>query len=196
MAMAQQELQISCHIQLLNHFGSTIVVRAPNTTVFTPTLIAPSFLLLPALLMTPKAPCQRTTNGGALESAASARCTWAQTRFLVQIWTNMGTSAALLSSNSSTSTASASSSSSNSTDSNASANDYTQPGSFPYPVTVTLDRHGGDPTLKMIYCYGVRRAAARRARREDGAARESRRGGHTGESDARRFRQRCQREHC
>ena len=33
--------------------------------------------------------------------------------------------------------------------------DFTQPGSFPYPITITIDRHGGDPTLKMLYCYSM-----------------------------------------
>lgn len=36
-----------------------------------------------------------------------------------------------------------------------SANDFTRPGSFPYPVTITLDRHGGDVKKKMVYCYGM-----------------------------------------
>ncbi|KAI4130301.1 MAG: hypothetical protein LQ347_003445, partial [Umbilicaria vellea] len=35
-------------------------------------------------------------NGGSTESEAAVRCTWAQTRFLVQIWTKKGTSAPLL----------------------------------------------------------------------------------------------------
>lgn len=26
---------------------------------------------------------------------------------------------------------------------------------MPYPVTVTLDRHGGGLTTKMLYCYGL-----------------------------------------
>ena len=28
-------------------------------------------------------------------------------------------------------------------------------GVFPYPVTITLDRHGGSIEDKMVYCYGV-----------------------------------------
>ena len=100
-------------------------------------------------------------NGGSPESEATVRCTWAQTRFLVQIWTNKGTSAALLqSSNSSTSATPTptSSSPSSRTSPNAtvsSANDFSRPGSFPYPVTITLDRHGGNVASKMIYCYGM-----------------------------------------
>lgn len=90
-------------------------------------------------------------DGGAEEDAASVRCTWAQTRFLVQIWTNKGFVASTQASNTSSSI-----SSGNSTNLTASsANDFQAPGSFPYPVTVKVDRHGGDINTKMIYCYGI-----------------------------------------
>ncbi|KAI6712527.1 hypothetical protein PZA11_003430 [Diplocarpon coronariae] len=81
-------------------------------------------------------------NGGATESEAAFRCTWTQTRFLVQIWTRMNTTSRLL----------------NSTlyiPSSNPASDLAQPGSFPYPITITTDRHGGDPSLKMVYCYSL-----------------------------------------
>ena len=100
-------------------------------------------------------------NGGSTESEATVRCTWAQTRFLVQIWTNKGTSASLLPSSNSTTPAAptpTSPSSSSRTSPNATtstANDFSRPGSFPYPVSITLDRHGGDMESKMIYCYGM-----------------------------------------
>lgn len=90
-------------------------------------------------------------DGGAEEDAASVRCTWAQTRFLVQIWTNKGFVASTQPSD--TNSTISSSDSTNLTDS--SANDFQPPGSFPYPVTITLDRHGGDIYSKMIYCYGI-----------------------------------------
>lgn len=90
-------------------------------------------------------------DGGAEEDAASVRCTWAQTRFLVQIWTNKGFVASSQASDSN-----ATISSSNSTNlTTSSANDFQAPGSFPYPVTITLDRHGGDINTKMLYCYGI-----------------------------------------
>ena len=89
--------------------------------------------------------------GGAEEDAASVRCTWAQTRFLVQIWTNKGFVAS--SQVSDTSSAISSSNSTNVTAS--SANDFQAPGSFPYPVTIKLDRHGGDMDSKLLYCYGI-----------------------------------------
>ena len=89
-------------------------------------------------------------DGGVTEDAASVRCTWAQTRFLVQIWTRKGfvASSQVLDANST-----ASDDSTNTTAS--SANNFQAPGSFPYPVTVTVDRHGGDINTKLLYCYGI-----------------------------------------
>lgn len=90
-------------------------------------------------------------DGGAEEDAASVRCTWAQTRFLVQIWTKKGFVASTQASDTNFTI-----SSDNSTNLTASsANDFQAPGSFPYPVTIKLDRHGGDINSKMIYCYGI-----------------------------------------
>ena len=100
-------------------------------------------------------------NGGSQEKAATVRCTWTQTRFLVQIWTNQGPTAALLPGANSFTTrpsptvtsASAPTQTYNATTS--SANDFSRPGSFPYPISITLDRHGGDISKKQIYCYGL-----------------------------------------
>lgn len=90
-------------------------------------------------------------NGGADENAAKVRCTWAQTRFLVQIWTRKGNTSPLLQSSNFSTSSSPDSHPKNLTLS--SANNFTRPGSFPYPVSITLDRHGGDIKKKMIYCY-------------------------------------------
>lgn len=30
-----------------------------------------------------------------------------------------------------------------------------RPGTFPLPITVTIDRHGGSLTRKMLFCYGL-----------------------------------------
>jgi hypothetical protein len=79
-------------------------------------------------------------NGGATEAEANFRCTWTETRFLVQMWTRMGSTSRL---NNVTSSSSSS------------AAELLQPGSFPYPVTVTIDRHGGVPATKMLYCYSM-----------------------------------------
>jgi len=92
-------------------------------------------------------------NGGAQEAGATVRCTWAQTRFLVQIWTNRGGTASLLTSSNSISANGTNANPKNLTQSP--ANDFNRPGSFPYPVSITLDRHGGDIKTKEIYCYGM-----------------------------------------
>jgi hypothetical protein len=104
-------------------------------------------------------------NGGASKQDADLRCTWAQTRFLVQIWTNPSFNGRRFppSDNNNTTTTTASSGPTNSQAGtqagtrtvSSSATDFDRPGSFPYPVTVTLDRHGGDPSKKGAYCYGM-----------------------------------------
>ena len=102
-------------------------------------------------------------NGGSKIEESRVRCTWAQTRFLVQIWTRPDRAGMALiqdSPNSTTTTTTASgtptpSPSSSSPSSNSSATDFTRPGSFPYPVTITIDRHGGSAKQKMLYCYGL-----------------------------------------
>jgi hypothetical protein len=100
------------------------------------------------------------TNGGTTRDKAKYRCTWSQTRFLVQIWTQgskMNRQLFPYSNITATSTSSAAtptSTSSNST-SSSSATDFSRPGSFPYPVTITVDRHGGAEKKKMVYCYPV-----------------------------------------
>ncbi|KAI9883375.1 MAG: YmL10 [Watsoniomyces obsoletus] len=82
-------------------------------------------------------------DGGSTRQAARVRCTWAQSRLLVQIWTNRDNTTAVQNN--------ANSTSSSSTDSRA----RSDPEFFPYPVTITTDRHGGDIAKKMIYCYGL-----------------------------------------
>ncbi|KKK25796.1 hypothetical protein AOCH_005707 [Aspergillus ochraceoroseus] len=96
------------------------------------------------------------TDGGSTEADARVRCTWAQTRFLVQIWTKPDkVGKQLLPAPSTTSSARATSTSTTQATSSSSATDFTRPGSFPYPVTITLDRHGGTASKKMVYCYGM-----------------------------------------
>lgn len=95
-------------------------------------------------------------HGGVGRSHASVRCTWSQTRFLVQIWTQPSKMGYTLlgSSSPATSTPTPTLSSSFARPSS-SATDNSLPGSFPYPVTITLDRHGGIAKEKMVYCYAV-----------------------------------------
>ncbi|KAL0254288.1 hypothetical protein SLS55_009762 [Diplodia seriata] len=88
---------------------------------------------------------QADRDGGSTKDAAKVRCTWRQTRYLVQIWTQSSGSKALLATSTSSGAAATASS----------GVDFDRPGSFPYPVTITLDRHGGNITEKMIYCYGM-----------------------------------------
>lgn len=90
--------------------------------------------------------------GGVPESEANLRCTWAQTRFLVQIWTNPSSGFAILPSAGNVSKNTIGNTK-NSTES--SALQLSRPGSFPYPVSITLDRHGGALKKKMIYCYDL-----------------------------------------
>lgn len=89
-----------------------------------------------------RGPVPEDLNGGSTEREARVRCTWAQTRFLVQIWTKKDEQALLRNGSSTTAPAGG-------------EDDSVRPGSFPYPVTITTDRHGGDVTKKMIYCYGL-----------------------------------------
>ncbi|KAF2204213.1 hypothetical protein GQ43DRAFT_365126 [Delitschia confertaspora ATCC 74209] len=81
------------------------------------------------------------TAGGSPFDAASLRCTWSQTRFLVQIWTRSESTKPLLQGLTKPSLTSSP------------QDNIKRPGSFPYPVTITIDRHGGNNTDKMIYCY-------------------------------------------
>lgn len=82
-------------------------------------------------------------NGGSAREGANARCTWSQTRFLVQIWTKPSSDQQF---------SPTSGLNPNSTDT---ATNFSGSGTFPLPVTVTLDRHGGDPSKKAVYCYGL-----------------------------------------
>ncbi|WEW58615.1 hypothetical protein PRK78_004083 [Emydomyces testavorans] len=92
--------------------------------------------------------------GGSTKSAARVRCTWAETRFLVQIWTQPEKARLQLVEASASFNASTSSARSSSAPPDYAA-DFSRPGTFPYPVTIKLDRHGGDAKKKMIYCYGM-----------------------------------------
>lgn len=75
-------------------------------------------------------------NGGALETEAKFLVTFLSTRFKVEIWTRRENSTRLV-------------------NGGVSNNNATQPGTFPYPVTVTLDSHGGIPGLKFAFSRGV-----------------------------------------
>jgi hypothetical protein len=76
---------------------------------------------------------------------ATAACTFSQTRILVQIWTRKGTVRSLDNDPRRKKPS----------DLESAVNDVSSPGSFPYPVTVTLDRHGGDASKKGVFCYSI-----------------------------------------
>lgn len=77
-------------------------------------------------------------DGGCRKSEASFLTAWGETRMLVRIWTRK------LESN---------------TSSLLHPDDTTakihRPGTMPYPVTVTLDTHGGDPTKKLVWDWPI-----------------------------------------
>ncbi|KAG7139343.1 hypothetical protein HYQ45_003649 [Verticillium longisporum] len=79
--------------------------------------------------------------GGARLSEASFIVTWTQTRFLVQIWTRRENTTQLLSERGRFDTGSG-----ESTD---------RPGTMPYPITVTMDTHGGQPLEKVVWHWKV-----------------------------------------
>ncbi len=81
--------------------------------------------------------------GGSTKGSARVRCSWAETRYVVRIWTNRGTSARMVGGSFDVDTH-------NSTEIGTFEE---QPGSFPYPVTIKVDRHGGNPKTKGAFCY-------------------------------------------
>ncbi|KAI0404296.1 hypothetical protein F4802DRAFT_249459 [Xylaria palmicola] len=81
-------------------------------------------------------------NGGVPIEEAQTLVTFAQTRFLVKLWTRMD--------NQTTHLLGAGAASVNLT-----ATPSVQPGSMPYPVTIVEDMHGGQQSQKMDFSYGV-----------------------------------------
>ena len=106
-------------------------------------------------------PPSEDEDGGSTAAQAKVMCFWRQTRFLVQIWTGLSSSAALLGNGSAVGFPStATRPSSSATPTADSSNVFTPPGSFPYPVTISVDRHGGDPAKKEVACYPLTAAGA------------------------------------
>ncbi|KAK3050084.1 hypothetical protein LTR09_008739 [Extremus antarcticus] len=85
-----------------------------------------------------------SSGGNVPLASASAVCTWSQTRLLVQIWTRQA-DVARLNATSDTDIPAV----------HSTANDMTAPGSFPYRITITLDRHGGEASKKGAYCHSL-----------------------------------------
>lgn len=85
-------------------------------------------------------PVPADQNGGCLETEASFVVTWLSVRYKVEIWTRRGNATRLLAAT---------------TNGNGNGKNSTRPGSFPYPVTVTLDTHGGPRGAKFAFTRGV-----------------------------------------
>ncbi|OIW34774.1 hypothetical protein CONLIGDRAFT_22530 [Coniochaeta ligniaria NRRL 30616] len=80
-------------------------------------------------------------DGGSLETEANYLVIWAQTRMKVEIWTRFSGNTTRFVGGNALGTYGV-------------GND-TRPGSFPYPVTVTVDTHGGDRVKKGTWAYKV-----------------------------------------
>ncbi|KAK4242354.1 glycoprotease family-domain-containing protein [Achaetomium macrosporum] len=78
-------------------------------------------------------------NGGSIQSESKFLITWLSVRYKVEIWTRMSNTTRL----------------SGRFGGSASNDNNTQPGTFPYPVTVTLDTHGGQKGKKFVFARGV-----------------------------------------
>lgn len=87
-------------------------------------------------------PVPADLNGGCLKTEAKFLVTWLSVRYKVEIWTRMGGDRARLKGGFGGGPA-------------ALAEADEQPGSFPYPITVTLDTHGGQPGRKFAFVRGV-----------------------------------------
>ncbi|VUC28341.1 unnamed protein product [Clonostachys rosea] len=80
-------------------------------------------------------------DGGCAKTEANYLATWSQTRMLVQIWTKrLDQNNVKLLGNGSRST-------------NEDSDSLSRPGTMPYPVTVTLDTHGGNRTEKFVWMW-------------------------------------------
>ncbi|KAK0669405.1 hypothetical protein QBC41DRAFT_108452 [Cercophora samala] len=79
-------------------------------------------------------------NGGSTLKEAKFIVTWLSVRYKVDIWTRKENTTKLIGGFGGR---------------EANANETQQPGTFPYPITVTLDTHGGIPENKFVFVRGV-----------------------------------------
>ncbi|KAM0559663.1 hypothetical protein ACHAPJ_004187 [Fusarium lateritium] len=82
-------------------------------------------------------------DGGCKETEADFLATWSETRLLVQIWTRS------LDANTSTLIDPKGQGSIDGSE------ELIRPGTMPYPVTVTMDTHGGDPGKKFVWAWPI-----------------------------------------
>ena len=83
------------------------------------------------------APVPADVDGGSLKTGANFVVTWLSTRYKVEIWTRRSDTTRFL------------------FDGTKPASNTTRPGTFPYPITITLDTHGGQPLGKMAFTRAV-----------------------------------------
>lgn len=76
-------------------------------------------------------------NGGSLKTEANFVISWMSVRYKVEIWTQRLNSTRFL------------------VDNGRPAGNTTRPGDFPYPITITLDTHGGQPNKKFGFVRGI-----------------------------------------
>lgn len=94
-------------------------------------------------------------NGGAKKNDAKLRCTFSSTRFHVQIFTQPDKMKAQLIKKDLKKRSDTASSAAFDTSTDTAQDFDKAPGSFPYPVSITIDRHGGVAKEKMLYCFSV-----------------------------------------
>jgi hypothetical protein len=82
-------------------------------------------------------PVPADQKGGSLRTEAKFLVTWLMVRYKVEIWTRRENSTRLLAGRF------------------GGGEDGTQPGTFPYPVTITMDTHGGERGKKFVFVRGV-----------------------------------------
>lgn len=134
--LAQQPLRLydrglpTEHYGFYAYFNRTIYLRSVTPLVNPLNPEAPPLDPVPADL-----------DGGAPQTEARFVVTWAETRFKVSIWTRMSNTTRLLG---------------NGTRPGRDGTTlFAQPGTMPYPVTITTDQHGGNPARKRVYHFSV-----------------------------------------
>ncbi|KAL2020875.1 hypothetical protein VTK56DRAFT_7866 [Thermocarpiscus australiensis] len=84
-------------------------------------------------------PVPADLDGGSLKTEAKFLVTWLSVRYKVEIWTRRASTTRLV----------------GGLGGRPAGDNSTQPGTFPYPVTITLDTHGGQPGKKFAFIRGV-----------------------------------------
>ena len=102
-------------------------------------------------------PVSADKDGGARLSEAKFVATFTETRFLVQIWTRRTNATELLLAdrNRGRDVEDDDADAEDSNNDDGTEDSSTRPGTMPYPVTVVEDMHGGNPTKKTSFYFGV-----------------------------------------